>query len=169
MVGRQRSTPKGLKGLLFGPDDWEFLADVGRRLVFPPHIVSTLQRPDIVIYSNAQKTIIMIELTCPSEFNFKKSNEFKLNRYNDLRADCERAGWKCHLFAVEVGARGYTAHSLSSCLRALGLRQRSLRRCLEEAGYQSLRSSFWIWFLRENDVWGKVGFSERKPPGMPIP
>ena len=80
--------------MLFGADDWELLCDVGKRLVFPPHIVSTLQRPDIVIYSNAQKTIIMIELTCPSEFNFQKNNKFKLNRYHNLRADCEGAEWK---------------------------------------------------------------------------
>ena len=158
VVGRQRSSRRGKQGLLFGADDWEFLCDVGKRLVFPPHIVSTLQRPDIVIYSNAQKTIIMIELTCPSEFNFQKNNEFKLNRYNNLRADCEKAGWKCHLFAVEVGARGYTAQSLTSCLKALGLRQRSLRRCLEEAGYQSLRRRSGYGFLGRMMCGGKWDF-----------
>jgi hypothetical protein len=45
----------------------------------------------------------MIELTCPAKQNFDKNNEKKLNRYNNLRADCEKANWKCHLFAVEVG------------------------------------------------------------------
>ena len=169
LVERQRNPTRYLKGLLFGPDDWEFLSDIGGRLVFPPHIVATGQRPDIVIFSNAHRIIIMIELTCPAEQNFEKNNKKKLIRYNNLRADCEIANWKCHLFAVEVGGRGYTAQSLTSCLRALGLRNRSLRRCLDDAGNESLRSSFWIWFLRKNDVWGKVGFSERKTPSMPIP
>ena len=69
-------------------------------------------------------------------------------------------GWSVHLFAVEVGARGYTAQSLTACLRALGFRNRPLSSCLSDAGDEALCSSFWIWFLREKEVWGKVGFLE---------
>ena len=68
---------------------------------------------------------------------------------------------------MEVGARGYTAHSLTACLRALGFRNRLLCSCLSDAGDEALRRSFWIWFLREKEVWGKVGFSER--PVRPNP
>ena len=108
-------------GLLTAADDWVFLSDLDKRLVFPVNIVVTSLRPDIDIFSNRASTVIMVELTCPSEENVERQHEMKLLRYTDLRADCELKGWKLHLFAVEVGARGYTAHSLSSCLRALGL------------------------------------------------
>ena len=36
-----------------------------------------------------------------------------------------------------------------------------------DAGDEALRRSFWIWFLREKEVWGRVGFSER--PVRPNP
>ena len=104
----------------------------------------------------------MIELTCPSEENFQKQHLAKLARYTDLEADCEAAGWKVHLFAVEVGARGNTAQSLTSCLRALGLKNRPLRKCLEEAGNEALRASFHVWVWRDSEKWCKVGFPEKK-------
>ena len=30
-------------------------------------------------------------------------------------------GWRHHLFAIEVGARGYCAYNVRSCFRRLGL------------------------------------------------
>jgi len=104
----------------------------------------------------------MVELTCPSEENFEARHKDKMDKYHDLKVSCINAGWTTHLFAVEVGARGYNAHSLSSCLRCLGLKSRALKNCLEASANEALRTSFWIWFLRDNDTWGKVGFSERK-------
>ena len=149
-------------GLLKVAEDWIFLADLEKRLVFPVDIVVTSLRPDIVVYSHSSSTVIMVELTCPCEENIEVQHNNKLMRYQDLKADCEVKGWKVYLFAVEVGARGYTGQSLSSCLKSLGLRNRPLRSCLEGAGDEALRTSFWVWFLKENDSWDKVGFSERK-------
>ena len=148
----------GKSGILGSTRDWILLADLGRRLVFPDHIVKTSLRPDIVLYSNISRTVVMIELTCPSEENFEKRHEEKLNRYTDLQADCEIAGWRVHLYAVEVGARGYTAQSLSSCLRALGLKQQLLRTCLAEVGDEALRTSFHIWMWRDSFKWCKIGY-----------
>ena len=102
--------------------------------MFPPHIVVTDSRPDIVIYSDVKKVVIMIELTSPCEENFDERHEYKLNHYNGLLGDCRSAGWSAHLFAIEVGARGYTAQSLPACLRSLGLRNRFLGSCLSDAG-----------------------------------
>ena len=153
----RQASPK--VGLLSGADDCVYL---DKKLVFRPHIMTTLLRPDIVIFSNTSSTVVMVELTCPSEENVERQHEAKLLRYTDLRADCELRGWKVHLFAVEVGARGYTAQSLSSCLRALGLGSRPLRACLQEAGDEALRTSFWVWFWRDNDSWSRVGFANRK-------
>ena len=44
----------------------------------------TSLRPDIVVYSDSANTVIMIELTCPSEENFQKQHEAKLARYTDI-------------------------------------------------------------------------------------
>ena len=112
---RHQRKPSELFGLLLWAQDWIFLADLRPRLVFPPHIVSTDERPDIVIYSNITKCIIMIELASPCEENFDERHEYKLWWYNDLLGECRNRGWSAHLFAVEVGARGYTAQSLTAC------------------------------------------------------
>ena len=162
--GNQRSLSK--PGLLLESESWKLLSDLDKRLIFPAHIVVTSLRPDIVVFSDRCKTVIMIELTCPSEENFQKQHLAKLARYTDLEADCELAGWKVHLFAVEVGARGYTAQSLPSCLRALGLKNRPLRKCIEEAGNEALRTSFHVWVWRDSDKWCKVGFPEKKKKAL---
>ena len=159
---RPVGTTQGKLGLLLQGKGWKFLSDLGKRLVFPAHIVVTSLRPDIVIYSDEAKTVIMIELTCPSEENFENQHLAKLARYTDLEADCISAGWKVHLFAVEVGARGYAAQSLSSCLKALGLKCRPLNKCVQTASDEALRTSFHIWVWRDSVEWCKVGFPEKK-------
>ena len=142
-----------ISGILEVASDWKVLADLDKRLVFPPHVVVTGLRPDLIIYSDQGKVMIMVELTCPCEQNFDARHVQKVDKYQDMKDRCIELGWKVYLFAVEVGARGYTAHSLSSCLRILGLRGRNLRRCLEEAGNTALRTSFWVWILRDNKEW----------------
>ena len=61
---------KHIIGLLNIALDWTVLLDLRSAPVpFPPHILVTLERPDIVIYSNLLKVVIMIELTSPAEEN----------------------------------------------------------------------------------------------------
>ena len=62
---------------------------------FPPHIVSTDERPYIVIYSNITKCVIMIELTSPCEENFDERHEYKLWWYNDLLGEAGIVGGVC--------------------------------------------------------------------------
>ena len=150
------------KGILFEAADWKFLADLGKRLVFPEHICVTSLRPDMVIFSNAEKIIIMVELTCPSEENFQARHEAKLDKYDDLKTSCIDSGWKCHLFAVEVGARGYVAQTLSSCLSALGLDSRSVRKCVDKTGDEALRTSFWVFYSRDDKARLRLGFVDKQ-------
>ena len=65
---RSRNKPSKIQqpeGLLSGATDWILLADVDKSLIFPKHIFETSLRPDLVIYSNSSRTLIIIELTCP--------------------------------------------------------------------------------------------------------
>ena len=45
--------------------DWILIADLDKKYNFPFHIAYTELQPDITIYSNSAKKVIMIELTCP--------------------------------------------------------------------------------------------------------
>ena len=50
---------------LDGSDDWKILVDFdSEQIVFPPEILSTSERPDIIIWSNASRKVLLIELTC---------------------------------------------------------------------------------------------------------
>ena len=75
---------------------------------FPQMIVNTALRPDVVVYSKTLRQVIMIQLTCGNEENFVDQRARKLiRRYEQLLVEIERAGWKGHLFTVEVGCRGF--------------------------------------------------------------
>ena len=150
------------RGLLFAATDWVMIADLGTRLVFPAHIHVTLLRPDIVIFSNMEKIIIMVELTCPVEENFQARHEQKLGNYDELKASCIENGWRCHLFAVEVGARGYAAQTLTSCLSTLGFDSRSIKMCVNKTGDEALRTSFWVWYSRDDVQRLRLGFVKKQ-------
>ena len=142
-----------LSGILNDGSDWELLADIDKRLKFPCHIDDTDLRPDIVIYSNARRILIIIELTCPCEQNIDSAHISKTERYSDLVARCKRAGWIVHFFAVEVGARGYASVSLKVCLANLGLAGKKLKEALNDASVAASKGSFWIWMKRSDPEW----------------
>jgi len=71
--------------------------------VFPADIVTTAQRPDMLILPGSLKTIILIELTLPWEENMEWVHKWKLLWYEELAQDCKGKGWRCDFFAVKVG------------------------------------------------------------------
>ena len=108
------------KNLLLKATDWVFLVDLKRQLVFPSHICVTRLRPDIVLFSNSSRLLIIIELTAPCEENIAERHMFKLDHYSALVQECIGNGWQTSFFAVEVGARGYASSSMRKCFVDLG-------------------------------------------------
>ena len=45
--------------------NWILIADLDKKYNFPLLIAYTQLQPDITIYSNSAKKVIMIKLTCP--------------------------------------------------------------------------------------------------------
>ena len=100
-----------------------------KRLKCPDVVqVSTLLRPDLILYSQSIKRIIWWELTSPSEERIEESHELKLTRYADLKLACEAAGWSCYNMAIEVDARGFVAESLKKAATSIGMRGRALKK-----------------------------------------
>ena len=150
----KRSTKKVDKlGILHEAKDWVMETDLDQQLQFPEIICSSTQRPDIVLYLDKLKKVVVVELTCPAEENIEERHSEKLGRYEILTKDCISTGWKVHLFAIEVGVRGYAACSLRTCLSKLGFTHRSVRGIIKKASDSALRCSFWIWLKREDDKW----------------
>ena len=65
----------------------------------------------------------------------------------------DQNGWKVSFFAVEVGARGYCAESLLSCLRCLGLASKLCRSTIKNLSSVSLRCSFDIRMAINSSNW----------------
>ena len=144
------------KSLLSGSTDWKLLVDYSDRpIVFPPEILATSQRPDIVIWSIALKKVVMIELTCPAEEGIEAARERKLGRYTQLKQDIEEVGWTAGLLTVEVGARGYVAYSTERCFRQLGMQKRKVSSLCKSLSRVVARCSYAIYLSRKNKDWDK--------------
>jgi hypothetical protein len=138
--------------LLQESSNWEMRVDLGKKLVFP-EIVHTNQRPDIVLWSQSPKRMILVELTVPWEENIDEAYERKMARYQELAETCTNKGWKTWVFPVEIGCRGFPAKSLMKMLGALGIRGRSLRSVTRALGKAAERASSWLWLRRADVEW----------------
>ena len=73
----------------------------------PPDILTTTSRPDLVFVYRESKQIKLFELTCSFENNIDSANKLKFEKYEDLKKDLEKSGWRTELVPFEVGSRGY--------------------------------------------------------------
>ena len=141
-------------GLLDQAKDWTILADVGSvQLIFPPFIFPTSERPDIVLFSVKTKNVILIENTSGCEENQPDNHVFKIDKYSDLVDSIRGNGWKCHFFAIEVGARGFNSTSVPYCLKSLGFPPKSVKKMLSNLSQAALKASYCIWLARDNKEW----------------
>ena len=84
---------------------------------------------------------------------------------------------KCHLFAIEVGARGFNSTSVPYCLKSLGFPPKSVKKMLSKLSQAALKASYCIWLARDNKEWtpdviewepaAKTVFAVPKPPKQP--
>ena len=139
-------------GLLRRADDWVLLVDVDSKLSIPPKIVITNLRPDIVMYSNKEKMVILIELTVPWEDRFEESHQLKSAKYAGLVSDITSNGWRSQCFPVEVGTRGFPATSLRRMFIDLGFSSRKTYQVCKAAGNAAEGASQWLWHKR-SDIW----------------
>ena len=74
----------------------------------PPNIITTSQKPDIVIIDNntTPVTVHLYELTCPFDTNLLTANSYKKDKYSGLKQDIMNNGFTCHLIPFEIGSRG---------------------------------------------------------------
>ena len=73
----------------------------------PPDILTTQQRPDLIILDRQTKSITILELTCSFEKNIEAAHIRKAIKYNDLKIDLESRGWSSNIVPFEIGSRGH--------------------------------------------------------------
>jgi len=111
--------------------DWVVQTDLGG-VAFPTDIVTTAQWPDMLVQSRSLETFLLVELTVSLEENMEWAHERELLRYEQLAQHFKSKGWRCDVFAVEVGCRGFVGKSTVNLLRMLGSEGRRLRFFLKE-------------------------------------
>lgn len=137
-------------GALDDVKDWQALVDFDRkRIVFPPHICATNERPDIVVWSDQSKRVILIELTCPAEENINAASARKKSRYAALEDLIKSNSWSVETIPVEVGCRGFVAFSMRNCLRHLGFSHSEVSQICKCLSLVAARCSYAIYLAHE--------------------
>ena len=67
------------------PPDYKITADLPNTdYMFPTNAASTDLRPDLVVWSDPQRILVLVELTVCFETNFVDASQRKQNKYQDL-------------------------------------------------------------------------------------
>ena len=92
-------------------DDVTIYTDIPGRSInggtIPADIITTGQRPDIVLINRSEKKIALLELTVSFEKNIASANIRKSSRYFDLTNDIIKEGWTAYCVPFEIGSRGH--------------------------------------------------------------
>lgn len=80
----------GEKGTPWPRSDWQLKVDLGKQLWFPEHIASANLCPDMIIFSDTTKLVIMVELMVPWEERMNEAQERKRAKYLELTEQCRR-------------------------------------------------------------------------------
>jgi hypothetical protein len=140
--------------LLDGAQDWQLLADFDHDpMLFPPQIVATQLRPDVVVWSTSSRAVVLFELTCPAEEGIENASIHKNAKYVELCDAIRDAGWTVVLRPIEVGARGFVARSVSRLLRELGLSSREVTTLCRSLATVVARCSFTIYLASSSAEW----------------
>ena len=168
-VAAGTTPPRRIKKTRFssldGATDWRILVDVPETpLVVPPHIMDTPLRPDLLLWSDSLKTVVLGELTCPWEDNLLKAHLRKTVRYDHLVDSIKLAGWSVSLHTFEIGCRGFASFSFRQLLTLFDLPPPQLNAISKRASQVVLQASYLIFKSRHNASWRPFDLVKRSPP-----
>jgi hypothetical protein len=140
----KRHKNNGSRGtLLREATDWKALVDLDNKMVYPPEIFGTPQRPDIVIWSPARKRVLNIEA----------AQTRKEGRYFPLKCDPKDRGWDSLVATLEVGARGFVARTVPRTLKRLGREPKEISADMRNLSNLVARCTYGIYLARESTFW----------------
>ena len=131
-------------------NDYHVTADLPTEEYRPPHhLCPTNLRPDLVIWNDAKRTVMLIELTCPFEENFVDAAVRKHARYHDLATMARSEGVQCSVWPIQIGSRGMIdTDSLEDLIKFLHLSGSAVSSFLVSLSSIVIRGSFSIWCSR---------------------
>jgi len=133
------------------------LASEQRRTPPLPYQIVTTARPDIVVITNRE--ITLVELTIPYNSpeclaNAKHRKETKTN-YQLALSDLDSRGYSASLITIEIGALGHWLPPTRASLQQLlpGVPKSTVTRLLDQTSATTIASSHIIFNARLDNVW----------------
>ncbi len=102
-------------------------------------------RPDMIIFSDSTKQLILLELTAPWEERMDEANERKRAKNQELVEECRRQGWQTRCEPLEVGCRGFAGRSLWNAFTILGITGEAKRKAIRSATEAAEKATRWLW------------------------
>ena len=131
---------------------WKVEADLETSLVFP--LVTTTQRPDLVVWNEDSKKAIVMELTVSWEENIGAAEDRKAERYKNLIEKCEDEGWETEYHHIGIGARGFIDKGFHHLVRnRCGFTQSEASKMMKEIQQTVEKASMWLWLKRDDPSW----------------
>ena len=127
--------------------DWRITVDLpGVHYNFPAHIAITGERPDLVLWSETLKLVVLIRsATLPMPIS-ARARSMARRPCDEIR----NRGWKVELVPVEVGVLGYIAVTTQKALKRVGIWTKGLETTLSEI---ALRCSYVIFVSHKTLAW----------------
>ena len=136
------------------PESYKVTADLPRYqpYVFPLHIATTDQRPDIVVWSDTVQEVWVIELTVCFETRYEEAHNLKVNRYADLMEQIDDSTYSGSLVTLEVGSRGFLSLPSFTLLKQqlLICTRRQWEQALSNITRTAISGSHRIWVTRNH-------------------
>ena len=136
--------------ILQGGCNWKVESDLSGRLVFPVAAAITRLRPDLVIWSDAARVLIVGGTHRSMGRTHAGSKRAQENQARPLMTECAEKQWQVHCLPFEVGCRGFVGTSLMTFLHKLGITHRERKSVCKAASNAALRASTWIWAKHRN-------------------
>ena len=114
----------------------------------------------MVLFRYEEKEIDIFQLTVPFERNMTNSHRYKVDKYTPLMNDLRQHGYKCTLWCVEIGSRGYVSAenkaSLKEMLNLLHL-SKQIKELCKTLSRLALVTSYGIYNMRNEPEWTDTG------------
>ena len=123
---------------------WKLRVDFdAKKVEFPPTILATSRRPDIVLWSEMSRVVLLIELTCPAEEGMGAAQLRKETKYSELLDNINATNvWKASLWTLEIGARGLVGLSSHKTFVRLGFASLQVRALCKRLSSVAARTLF---------------------------
>ena len=147
----ERLTPS----VLACANDWRLRVDFdAHKVEFPPAILATPLRPDIVLWSQMSRVVVRIELTCLAEEGMRSAQLRRRRSTPSCWTVSTQPIGKLHfLWTLEIGARGLAGLSSHKTFVRLGFTSSQAKALCKRLSSVVVRCSYAIYQAHNNLAW----------------